>query len=163
MSGERREIASSQNWFMRLGVGSIEDKWTFKTKISRFWKAQLSHSKSLLKYQTIKVRSSINRVLFVKWPTVLGRLICNFHFVTLRFHVKFGIKLQFWSFWMSLILMFWENSPFKSVTDSKFSLSDAQISHKIKFGNISRSKSAIFVILEALNFDFWENFTCEIV
>ena len=39
--------------------------------------------------------------------TVLGRLICNFHFVTLRFYVTSnlsilgGIKLQFWSFWRS--------------------------------------------------------------
>ena len=45
-------------------------------------------------------------VLFSK-SIVLGRLICNFHFVTLRFYVKSnfeildGQKLQFWPFWRS--------------------------------------------------------------
>ena len=43
-------------------------------------------------------------------------------------------------------------------TNLQFSLCDTQILCEIKYGNLRRSKTAIFAILKVLNFDFWRKF-----
>ena len=74
-------------------------------------------------------------------------------------------KLQFWWFWTCWpwILIFERIPNFKVLKILKFLRWDTQILREIKFGNLRRSKTAILVILESLNSNFWENSTFESV
>ena len=89
--------------------------------------------------------------------------LCHRFYVKSNMAISGDTKLQFWSFQRSQILIFEKIPHLKMLEMSKFSLCDIQILRKIKFGNFRGSKSAILVILEGLNFDFWENPTFESV
>ena len=73
-------------------------------------------------------------------------------------HVKHNLE-QFFFYQVFAYQSFEFYSPGKA--NLQFSVCDTQILREIKFGNSSRSKSAILVILEALIFHFWENSTFE--
>ena len=68
------------------------------------------------------------------------------------FYGKFNMR--FWSFRIQNFLLLEKIPHLKMLKITKFSLCDARILLKIKFGNFRRSKSAILFILEALNFDY---------